>query len=54
MLIYIYQIGQIDSNWCVSAVFEKKLPPLPFTFAVSGHADHVKSSYKFGLGVFIG
>ncbi|KAK2191626.1 hypothetical protein NP493_50g05094 [Ridgeia piscesae] len=46
--------GQVDSNWCVSAVFEKKLPPLPFTFALSGYANHVKGTYRFGMGLIVG
>ncbi|CAD5122206.1 DgyrCDS10651 [Dimorphilus gyrociliatus] len=46
--------GQIDSNYQVGAVFEKKLPPLPFTFQMSGWANHVKQTFRFGLGLMIG
>lgn len=46
--------GQLDSNWCVGAVMEKKLPPLPFTFALSGFANHVKGGYRFGVGLLVG
>lgn len=46
--------GQFDSNWCVGAVMEKKLPPLPFTFALSGFANHVKGAYRIGVGLIVG
>lgn len=46
--------GQLDSNFCVGAVLEKRLPPLPFTFALSAFANHVKSTYRFGIGLIVG
>lgn len=46
--------GQLDSNWCIGAVLEKKLVPFPFTLALSGYANHVKSQYRFGIGMIIG
>ena len=46
--------GQLDSNFCVGAVLEKKLLPLPFTFALSGFANHVKGAYRFGVGLIVG
>ncbi|KAK0048293.1 mitochondrial import receptor subunit TOM40 1 [Biomphalaria pfeifferi] len=46
--------GQLDSNWCIGGVFEKKLVPFPFTLALSGYANHVKSQYRFGIGMIIG
>lgn len=46
--------GQLDSNWCIGAVLEKRLPPLPFTFALSGFANHNKNTYRFGVGFVIG
>lgn len=46
--------GQLDSNWCVGAVMEKKLPPLPFTFALSAFANHTKAAYRFGVGLVVG
>lgn len=46
--------GQLDSNWCVGAVLEKRLPPLPFTLALSAFANHVKSTYRFGIGLIVG
>jgi hypothetical protein len=46
--------GQLDSNWCVGAVFEKKLLPFPFTLALSGYANHPKAQYRFGVGLIVG
>uniref|UniRef100_A0A2C9JKZ8 Mitochondrial import receptor subunit TOM40 homolog n=1 Tax=Biomphalaria glabrata TaxID=6526 RepID=A0A2C9JKZ8_BIOGL len=46
--------GQLDSNWCIGGVLEKKLAPFPFTLALSGYANHVKSQYRFGIGMIIG
>lgn len=46
--------GQLDSNWCIGAVLEKKLVPFPFTLALSGYANHVKGQYRFGIGMIIG
>ena len=46
--------GQLDSNWCVGAVMEKRLPPLPFSFALSAFANHVKNSYRFGIALIVG
>ncbi|XP_037902743.1 mitochondrial import receptor subunit TOM40 homolog 1-like [Hermetia illucens] len=33
--------GMVDSNWNVSGVLEKRLQPLPFSFALSGRLNHV-------------
>ncbi|CAE1267535.1 TOM40 [Acanthosepion pharaonis] len=46
--------GQLDTNWCVGAILEKKLLPFPFTFALSGYANHTKSQYRFGVGLIVG
>ncbi|XP_041373150.1 mitochondrial import receptor subunit TOM40 homolog 1-like [Gigantopelta aegis] len=46
--------GQLDTNWCIGAVLEKKLPPFPFTLALSGYANHVKGQYRFGVGLIVG
>lgn len=46
--------GQLDSNWCVGATLEKRLQPLPFTFALSAFANHVKGAYRFGVGLIVG
>ncbi|XP_041983626.1 mitochondrial import receptor subunit TOM40 homolog 1-like [Aricia agestis] len=46
--------GMVDSNWTIGAVLEKKLQPLPFTFALSGMANQAKQQFKFGCGFYIG
>ncbi|VVD05686.1 mitochondrial import receptor subunit TOM40 homolog 1-like [Leptidea sinapis] len=46
--------GMVDSNWNIGAVLEKKLQPLPFTFALSGMANQSKQQFKFGCGLIIG
>ncbi|ESO95248.1 hypothetical protein LOTGIDRAFT_227257 [Lottia gigantea] len=46
--------GQVDSNYCVGAVMEKKITPFPFTFAFSGYLNHVKGTSRFGLGLVVG
>lgn len=46
--------GSIDSNWHISGVLEKRLQPLPFTFALSGRMNHVKNNFKLGCGLMIG
>ncbi|XP_026493567.1 mitochondrial import receptor subunit TOM40 homolog 1 [Vanessa tameamea] len=46
--------GMVDSNWNIGAVLEKKLQPLPFTFALSGMANQAKQQFKFGCGLIIG
>lgn len=47
-------IGCVDSNWTVAGVLEKRLTPLPFTFALSGMLNHVKGQSRFGIGLTIG
>ncbi|XP_058451708.1 mitochondrial import receptor subunit TOM40 homolog 1-like [Malaya genurostris] len=46
--------GMVDSNWSVAAVLEKKLQPLPFTFALSGILNHTKNQFRLGCGLIIG
>nr|CAD7438027.1 unnamed protein product [Timema bartmani] len=46
--------GMIDSNWNVRAVLEKKLLPLPFSFALSGALNHNKNQFRLGCGLIIG
>ena len=46
--------GMLDSNWTVGAVLEKKLLPLPFTFALSGMMNHTKNQFRLGCGLIIG
>lgn len=57
--IYIYMsslmfAGSIDSNWHISGFLEKRLQPLPFSFALSGRMNHVKNNFKLGCGLIIG
>lgn len=46
--------GMADTNWNVAAVLEKKLQPLPFTFALCGLMNHQKNSFRLGVGLIIG
>lgn len=46
--------GMVDSNWTVGAVLEKKLQPLPFTFALSGLLNHTKNQFRLGCGLIVG
>lgn len=46
--------GMVDSNWNIGAVLEKKLQPLPFTFALSGMANQATQQFKLGCGIIIG
>uniref|UniRef100_T1D4E1 Putative translocase of outer mitochondrial membrane 40 n=1 Tax=Psorophora albipes TaxID=869069 RepID=T1D4E1_9DIPT len=46
--------GMVDTNWTVAAVLEKKLLPLPFTFALSGILNHTKNQFRLGCGLIIG
>ncbi|XP_066991195.1 mitochondrial import receptor subunit TOM40 homolog 1 [Anabrus simplex] len=46
--------GMVDSNWTVGAVMEKKLQPLPFSFALSGTMNHSKNQFRLGCGLIIG
>ncbi|XP_066600800.1 mitochondrial import receptor subunit TOM40 homolog 1 [Prorops nasuta] len=46
--------GSVDTNWSVGAVLEKKLQPLPFSFALSGMINHHKNQFRLGCGLIIG
>ncbi|XP_078040102.1 mitochondrial import receptor subunit TOM40 homolog 1 [Augochlora pura] len=46
--------GSVDTNWTVGAVLEKKLQPLPFSFALSGMINHSKQQFRLGCGLIIG
>ncbi|CAG2103252.1 unnamed protein product [Medioppia subpectinata] len=46
--------GMVDSNWTVGGVLEKKLLPLPFTFALSGQINHIKHATRIGAGLYLG
>lgn len=46
--------GMVDSNWNVGGVMEKRLQPLPFSFALSGRLNHTKNQFRLGCGLIIG
>lgn len=46
--------GSVDTNWTVGAVLEKRLQPLPFTFALSGMMNHSKQQFRLGCGLIVG
>jgi mitochondrial import receptor subunit TOM40 len=46
--------GMVDTNGFVTAVIEKRLAPLPFTFMLSSSLNHAKAAYRFGIGLLIG
>lgn len=50
----IFIAGSVDTNWTVGAVLEKKLQPLPFSFALSGMMNHSKQQFRLGCGLIIG
>lgn len=44
----------VDSNWCVGAVLEKKLPPLPVTLALGAFLSHWRHRFHCGFSVTVG
>ncbi|VDD82893.1 unnamed protein product [Mesocestoides corti] len=46
--------AQIDSNWNISAMLEKRLIPFPFTFTISALGNHAASKYEVGVGLTVG
>lgn len=46
--------GSADTNWTVGAVLEKRLQPLPFSFAFSGMMNHNRQQFRVGFGLIIG
>ncbi|KAF7238578.1 Mitochondrial import receptor subunit TOM40B [Varanus komodoensis] len=46
--------GFLDSNWCVGAVLEKKLPPLPVTLALGAFLNHWKHRFHCGFSIIVG
>lgn len=46
--------GFLDSNWCVGAVLEKKLPPLPVTLALGSFLNHWKNRFHCGFSIIVG
>lgn len=49
-----FVVGSFDSNWTVSGVLEKRLQPMPFSFALSGRLSHAKNQFRLGCGLIIG
>lgn len=46
--------GSVDSNWIVSGVLEKKLPPLPLTLALGAFLNHWKNKFHCGFNITVG
>nr|DBA13928.1 TPA: hypothetical protein GDO54_004952 [Pyxicephalus adspersus] len=46
--------GSVDSSWCVGAVLEKKLPPLPITLALGAFMNHWKNKFHCGFNIMVG
>ncbi|CAG7833319.1 unnamed protein product [Allacma fusca] len=46
--------AMVDTNWTVTGVFEKRLNPMPFTFALCGSLNHAKNQFRLGCGLTIG
>lgn len=46
--------GLVDSNWCVGAVLEKKLPPLPVTLALGAFLSHRRNRFHCGFSITVG
>lgn len=46
--------GSVDSSWCVGAVLEKRLPPLPVTLALGAFMNHWKNKFHCGFTIMVG
>ncbi|XP_007467199.1 PREDICTED: mitochondrial import receptor subunit TOM40B isoform X3 [Lipotes vexillifer] len=46
--------GLVDSNWCVGAVLEKKMPPLPVTLALGAFLNHWRNRFHCGFTITVG
>ncbi|XP_073077401.1 mitochondrial import receptor subunit TOM40B isoform X2 [Manis javanica] len=46
--------GLVDSNWCVGAVLEKKMPPLPVTLALGAFLSHWRNRFHCGFSITVG
>lgn len=46
--------GVVDSNWCVGAVLEKKMPPLPVTLALGAFLNHWRNRSHCGFSITVG
>ncbi|XP_025021125.1 mitochondrial import receptor subunit TOM40B isoform X1 [Python bivittatus] len=46
--------GFLDSNWCVGAVLEKRILPLPVTLALGAFLNHWKHRFHCGFSIIVG
>ncbi|XP_055469227.1 mitochondrial import receptor subunit TOM40B isoform X1 [Psammomys obesus] len=46
--------GLVDSNWCVGAVLEKKMRPLPVTLALGAFLNHWRNRFHCGFSITVG
>ncbi|XP_057595922.1 mitochondrial import receptor subunit TOM40B-like isoform X3 [Hippopotamus amphibius kiboko] len=46
--------GLVESNWCVGAVLEKKMPPLPVTLALGAFLHHWHNRSHYGFSITVG
>jgi mitochondrial import receptor subunit TOM40 len=46
--------AMVDTNWTVTAMLEKRLLPMPFTFSLCGSINHVKNQFRLGCSMVIG
>lgn len=53
-LVRVLPPGLVDSNWCVGAVLEKKMPPLPVTLALGAFLNHWRNRSHCGFSVTVG
>jgi len=47
-------LGSIDRKWNVSTTLEKRLHPMPFTFALSAMFSPVEHQLIMGVGLSLG
>ena len=46
--------GQIDSNWTVASMMEKRLVPYPFTLSLCAIMNHTAQAARVGVGLTVG
>ncbi|XP_072831845.1 mitochondrial import receptor subunit TOM40B-like [Vicugna pacos] len=46
--------GLVDSNWCVGAVLERKMPPLPVTLALGAFLNNWRNRFHCGFSITVG
>lgn len=52
--VFFSLAGLVDSNWCVGAVLEKKMPPLPVTLALGAFLNHWRNRFHCGFSITVG